>query len=634
MFDFVRNHQKLLQFILVLLIFPSFVFLGLEGYSSFGAGENVAARVGALKITQAEWDNAHRSTVEKLRQQDKELDLATLDTPAVRQQALDGLIRDRLMFLAVQDQHLSTTDERLTRLFQGSEDFAFLRRPDGTLNRELIEAQGMSVEQFEARLRQDLAMRQVLLGINASATGSRVAAEAALDALMQRREIRLARFEAARYREGIQPTEAEIEAHHQDPKNTEALEAPERTKFEYVMLDATQIAAGLQLPESEARAFYEANASRYSQPEERRASHILIKVDAKASAEQKAAAKAKAQDLLKQLRDAPKRFAELAKAHSEDSGSAAKGGDLDYFGRGMMVKPFEDLVFSMPVGAISEVLETEFGYHIIQATGQRGQGKRSFEEAREEIEGELRKQRAQKLYAEQAEAFSNLAYEQSDSLQSLVDKLGLKLQAGSLVGRNADKKAEGPLRDARFIAALFSDSVLKDKRNTEALELGPNQLVAARVVEHRPKRKLSLDEAREIVRSRVALDKAAALAKQEGEAKLAAWRAQPAEANAALGESLTVSRPDPKTLNQATLEAVLKAPVDKLPAFVGIDLGGDGYLVARIDRVLAREAQGDPKQLQAQYAQLWASVESAAYTEALKSRYKVKIEAKPASPKP
>lgn len=634
MFDFVRNHQKLLQFVLVLLIFPSFVFLGLEGYTGFGAGESTVARVGSLKISQTEWDNAHRSNIDKLRQQDKELDLATLDTPAVRQQALDSLVRERLMFLAARDQHLSTTDERLTRLFQGSEDFAFLRRPDGTLNRELIEAQGMSVEQFEARLRQDLAARQVLLGINASATGSRVAAESALDALMQRREIKVARFETARFREGIQPTDAEIEAHYADPKNTEALEAPERTRFEYVILDAVQLAAGLQVDEAEARAFYEANGSRYSQPEERRASHILVKAEAGASAAQKAAAKAKAQDLLRQLREQPKRFAELAKAHSEDSGSAAKGGDLDYFGRGMMVKAFEDTVFSMPVGAISELVETEFGFHIIQATGQRGQGKRSFEAVREEIEGELRKQRAQKLYAEQAEVFSNLAYEQSDSLQPLVEKLGLSLQAGSLVGRSADKKAEGPLRDARFVAALFADSVLKDKRNTEALELGPNQLVAARVVDHRPKRKLSLEEAREIVRSRVALDKAAALARREGEAKLAAWRERPAEAEAALGESLTVSRPDPKTLNAATLDAVLKAPADKLPAFLGVDLGGDGYLVVRLDKVLPRDAQGDPKQLQAQYAELWASVESAAYTAALKARYKVKIEAKAATAKP
>ncbi len=629
MFDFVRNNQRVLQFILVLLIFPSFVFLGLQGYDGFKEGGGPAAEVGELKISAAEWDAAHRSNIDRLRAQDAELDIKQLDTPEARAQTLQSMLRERTLILAAVKQHLAVSDERLSRLFQTNADFAFLRNPDGTLNRSLIEAQGMSVAQFEARLRQDLAVRQVLLGIGNSPTGSRVAAESALDALLQRREVRLARFDAGRYLDKVQPTEAQLEAHYQDPAQAEALSTPERLKIEYLVLDATQIAAKVQLTEAEVQAAYDANAALYSQPEERRARHILIQSDPKDPADKRDAARARAAEILALLRQKPERFAELAKERSEDKGSAAKGGDLDFFGRGAMAKPFEDMVFKMPVGAISELVETEFGFHIIQTTGERGKGKRSFAEVREELEGTLRKERAQKLYAEQAELFSNLVYEQSDSLKPAADKLGLSLQTASLIGRSPVKDDKlSPLGNAKFVASVFSEPVLKEKRNTEAIELGGNRLAAARVVDYREKRKLSFEEAREIVRSRVALNLAAEQARKDGQAQLAQWQtaAGAAGAEAGLTAPVTVSRPDPKGLKPAALDAVLAAPVDKLPAWIGLDQGPEGYLIARVEKVLPRDpAAGDPKQLQGQYAALWASVESDAYVEALKARYKARV---------
>lgn len=629
MFDFVRNNQRVLQFVLVLLIFPSFVFLGLQGYEGFNDGGGDAAEVGELKISTAEWDATHRDNIERLRAQDAELDIKQLDTPEAREQTLLSMLRERTLLFAALKQHLAISDERLMRLFQTNADFAFLRNPDGTLNRSLIEAQGMSVEQFEARLRQDLAVRQVLLGIGNSPTGSSVAAESALDALMQRREVRLARFEAGRYLAQAQPSEADIEAHYKDPANAEALSTPERLKIEYLVLDATQIAAKIELSEAEVQAAYDANIALYSQPEERRARHILIQSDPKDPAEKRAAAQAKAAEILALLRAKPERFAELAKERSEDSGSASKGGDLDYFGRGAMAKPFEDMVFKMPVGAISEIVETEFGLHIIQTTGERGKGKRSFAEVREEIEGSLRKERAQKLYAEQAETFSNLVYEQSDSLAPAAEKLGLTVQTASLIGRSPVKDDKvSPMGNAKFVAAVFAEPVLKEKRNTDAVDLGGNRLAAARVVDYREKRKLSVEEAREIVRSRVALALAAEQARKDGQAALAAWKTAEgaAAAEAGLTAPVSISRPNPQGLTEAAMNAVLAAPPDKLPTLLGIDLGGDGYLIARVDKVLPRDpAAGDAKQLKEQYAALWASVESDAYVETLKARYKARV---------
>ena len=165
MFDFVRTHTRLFQGILVLLIFPSFVFFGVQGYSSFT--ERASAKVATVDgrdITQAEWDNAQQRNIERLRQQMPNVDVKLLDTPEVRRDTLDGIVRERVLLAAAENMHLGVSDERLQRVFATDPQFAALRNPDGSVNRDLLVAQGMSSEMFAQSLRQDLAMRQVLSG--------------------------------------------------------------------------------------------------------------------------------------------------------------------------------------------------------------------------------------------------------------------------------------------------------------------------------------------------------------------------------------------------------------------------------------------------------------------------------------
>ncbi len=632
MFDFVRQHNRLFQFILLILILPSFAFVGMQGYTSMMGGANAGvASVDGRKITQAEWDAAHREQSERIRRQNPNVDAKLLDTPQVRQQALEGLLTERTLQAAAAHQHFTVGDDRLAVLFKNDPEFAFLRNPDGTVNKAVLAAQGMSSAMFVERLRQDLSVRQVTQGVESSALAGAASVKLAFDSLLQQREVQLQRFDAKDFAAKINPSDAELDAFYKEPANAAKFQLPESAQIQYVVLDLEALKKDVSFTEEDLRKYYDENASRYSVPEERRASHILIKVERNAPADVRAKAKAKAEELLAQVRKNPASFAELAKKNSQDEGSAASGGDLDFFGRGAMVKEFDSAVFAMKQGEISNLVETDFGYHIIELTGVRGGEKKSFDAVRAEIEGEVRKQLAQRKYAEAAEQFGNMVYEQSDTLQPVADKLKLQIQTAT-VQRQPAPGAVGPLVSPKLLEAVFGVDALRNKRNTEAVETAPNQMVSARVTQYNPARMPALADVKDKVRTLLVAKLAAEQARKAGEARLAALKAK-ADDLAGFDAPFVVSRAQAHGLTRAQLEAVLGADASKLPQAVGVASDDGAYVVARIAKVLPRDpAIVDDKRAAQQYAAAWARVEGAAYMAALKSQYKAAIKvAAPAS---
>lgn len=627
MFDFVRNNSRILFFVLVLLIIPSFVFFGVQGYTQFVEGNEPVAKVAGERITQAEFDNAYRNHIERLRMQMPGVDIKAFDTPEMKQQVLDALVRDRVLWAAADKLHMVTSDERLRRLFASDPQFAALRNPDGTVNKDILSAQGMSSEQFAQRLGRDLAVSQVLRSVEGSAMASKAVSDIGLDAFLQQREIQVRRFDAKDQAAKVNPSDADLQAFYKDPANVALFNAPEEASVEYVVLSMEAIKKGITVPDADLRKYYEENIARYATPEERRASHILVKADKDAPAAERDKARAKAQALLEEVRKNPASFADVAKKNSDDPGSAANGGDLEFFSRGAMVKPFEDAAFSLAKGAISDLVESDFGYHIIQVTDQRGGEKKPFEAVKAEIEDEVRNQLARTRYAEVAEQFSNLVYEQSDTLQPAAEKLGLQIQKAEHVTRTPAPGAQGALANPRLLEAIFAPDAVNNKRNTEAIEIGPQQLASARIVTHTPARTRPFDEVKDQVRAQVVARESAALARKEGEAKLAAW--QQAPDTATLDAAVKVSRVQPGNVGRAIVDAALKAKADKLPAWVGVDLGTEGYAVVRVNQVTGRAEVPGAEQLPAQYAQAWAAAETQAYYEALKKRFKAETKLKP-----
>lgn len=632
MFDFVRQHNRLFQFILLLLILPSFAFVGMQGYTSMMGGANAGvASVDGRKITQAEWDLAQREQADRIRSQSPNVDPKLLDTPEIKRQALEGLVTERTLKAAADHQHFTPSAEAVAARFWNDPQFAFLRNPDGTVNKGLLAAQGMTPSIFLERLRQDYAMRQVSAPVEGSVAVGTANAKLAFDALLQQREVQLQRFDVKEFAAKINPSDADIEAFYKDPANAAKFQLPESAQIQYVVLDVEALKKDVKFSEEDLQTYYKENASRYGVPEERRASHILIKVDRNAPAAERAKAKAKAEEILAQVRKNPADFAALAKKNSQDEGSAANGGDLDFFGRGAMVKEFDAAVYAMKPGEISNLVETDFGYHIIQLTGVRGGEKKPFEAVRAEVENEVRKQLAQRRYSEAAEQFGNLVYEQSDSLQPVADKLKLQIQTAT-VQRQPQAGATGPLASPKLLDAVFGADALRNKRNTEAVETGPSQLVSARVTQYSPSRVPPLADVKDKVRERLVNKLAAEQAKKAGEARLAALKANPADA-AGLEAPVTVSRAKPQSLSRAQLEAVLAADATKLPTAIGVAADDGGYVVVRINQLQARDAAViDDKRAAQQYATAWARAEGQAYLAALKSQYKAVIKvAAPAS---
>jgi peptidyl-prolyl cis-trans isomerase D len=637
MFDFVRKHMKIMQFVLFLLIVPSFVLFGVQGYNNMREGGDAVAKVAGQEINQAEWDEAHRREVERLRQQLPNLDAKIFDSAEARYGTLERMVRDRVLAAAAGKQNLLVGDQRVARELQDNQLIASLRGPDGKLDmaryRDLLARQGMTPEMFENQVRADIASQQVLGGVTQSAFTPPAQANVALGSFFERREVRVARFPTQEYRAKVTPTDAELQAFYQE--NPQLFQQPEQASIEYVVLDVAAMQATTPVNEADLRTYYEQNAGRMTGQEERRASHILVEVPKGASAEAKQQARAKAEALLAEVRKNPDSFAEVAKKNSQDAGSAPQGGDLDWFRPGTLAaKPLEEAAFALKnKGDISGVVESEFGFHIVRLTDVKPAPKqRSFEEVRSELEAQLKREQAQKRYAEAAETFSNTVYEQSDSLKPVADKLKLEVRTAQAVTRTPQPGATGPLASEKFLQSLFSAEALERKRNTEAVEFGPSQMVSGRVVQYQPARTRPFEEVKAQVREQVVNRKAAELARKDGMEKLAAWQAQPASANLPGAEA--VGRTEKGTQPPEVVEAALRADPAKLPTLVGVDLGANGYAVVQVTRVLPRPAV-PPQQAQqelGQYTRAWATAEAQAYYEMLKDRFKVQINAPQPTP--
>ena len=634
MFDFIRKHTKITMALLFLLIVPSFVLVGMDGASrSGGGGGSVVAVVDGRDITQPEWDLAHQNEVSRLRASMPTLDIKLLDSPEARYGTLERLVRDRVLAATAAKGGLVVPDQKLQRLYAEDKAIAAFRLPDGKFDRAGFQAQtGMAPEQYEAGLRSDLAIRQVMLGVSSTGFASKAAADASLNAFFEKREAQVARFNTADYAAKVNPTDAELAQFYKD--NQPLFQAPEEATVEYVVLDLEALRKSVTVDEQDLKKQYEQSTQQLAGKEERRASHILIESPAAAPAAEREKAKAKAGELLAAARKAPDTFADLARKNSQDAGSAPAGGDLDFFARAAMVKPFADAAFAMNKGDISDVVETEFGYHIIRLTDIRLPKQKSYEEMKPVLETEARQQLAQKKFAETAETFSNAVYEQSDSLRPIAERLKLEVKTATRLTRSPAPGASGVLANPKFLGALFTPDSVDKKRNTEALDMGASQLVSGRITQYTPARTLPLAEVRDAVRTRLQQQRGAELARKEGAEKLAAWKASPA--TAVLPAALVISRDQSQQLPAPVVSAALGADLGTPPALVGVDLGAQGYAIVNVIKVLPRQVQtaAQVQQDQIQYSQWWTSAESLAYYNILRDRFKASIKvARPAAQK-
>jgi peptidyl-prolyl cis-trans isomerase D len=634
MFDFIRNHNKAIQIGMMIFVLPGFFLFGIDSFNKMSEKSETVAIVDSQKISQLEWDASVKEDVERIRAGNPNLDPKVFDTYEFRYASLERVVRQRALASAAKHLRLGVSDQRLATELMQNPALASLRKPDGKIDeakyKELLAPQGLTPQGFEAKVRSDLSVQQVVANLGRSGLVPASLADVALNAYFERREVQILPFLPAQYATQVKPDDAAIESFYKG--NASLFQATERASIEYVVLDIESIKKSISVNEADLKTYYEQNAAKLSGTEERKASHILIAAAKTASGSERDKAKKQAEELLSQLKKAPATFAEVAKKSSQDSASAVNGGDLGFFARGAMVKAFEDAAFAMQPKQISDVVESDFGYHIIQLQEIKAPKTKSYAEMRPEIEAELKKQQAQKKYAEAAETFTNMVYEQSDSLKPVADKLKLEIKTAQNITRQAAPDVRGALANTKFLNVLFSSDSIEKKRNTEAVEIGGSQLVAGRMVQHTPAQTLPLAQVKDKAESLLTQRLSAEQARKEGAAKLLQVQANPSEEPAQLAAAVQLSRDAAQSQNPKLVDAVLRANATKLPVWLGVDLGAEGYRVVRVNKTL-EGTQVLANQNRDQYLQLWSSAEGNSYYEYLKDKFKIQIKVPKTDPK-
>jgi peptidyl-prolyl cis-trans isomerase D len=631
MFEFIRTHQRLMQFLLLLLILPSFVLVGVSQYESRGSNDGVAT-VDGRTITQQEWESAQRRQIEQARaMMGAQFDQKLFDSPEAKQEVLDGLVAERAISAEVARNHLTVGNDTL---YKAIKEQTGMQKPDGSFDldayKAFLKAQGMSAESFQARIGYQMAVQQLAASVQNTAFAPRSVAGRLSDLNDQQREVQEILFPASNYAAQVKVTDEMVKAYYD--KNAALFQVPETIKAEYVVLNPEAIEKMVTVSDAEIADAYNKNKARFSTPEKRSASHILITVAKDAKPADDAAAKAKAQAILAELQKAPNDFAKIAKAQSQDPGSAELGGDLGVVEKGLFDKPVEDAIFALKEGETSGLVRSSFGYHIVKVTKVVPATQKPLEEAKPEIAAELKKTKMASKYSERAETFTNTVYEQSDSLKPVADKMGLTIETVDGLTRTPNPALGKPLlNNDKFLKAIFSQDAIANKRNTEAVEVAPSTLVSGRVVEFKPATKRPLAEVDAVIRQRVTQEEEMRLARKAGEAKIAAAKAS-GDATG-FGDVKNVSRTmQQPTINPAAAMAVLKADVSKLPAYVGVELPGQGYGVYRIGKVTqpAQADQARRKQEAEAIARAMGNAELYGYVEALKKKAKAKLNVKAA----
>ena len=554
-----------------------FLLFGVDSYLNNYSNNLTVAKVNKDKITLPEYNRAIENVRNRMTSEGKKIDPAMFDSFEFKESVVDGIITKHLLNNDIKKSKFKITDQQLSQYILGMPDF----QKDGKFSQELydkvLQNNQLTPKKFEESIRNDLLIQQVRDGLQKLTFIPPNNLAETLKATSQQREVSVAEFKTKEYM--VKATIAEKDMQSFYDQNKSKFLAPEQVKAEFVVFSLSSILPSINVTEDEVKDFYKANADKYQNQQQREASHILIAASKNAAPAEKAKAKAKAEDVLIQIKKNPKQFEELATKYSQDPESAKKGGDLGTFGRGMMVKPFDDAVFSMKVNEISSIVESDFGYHIIKLTKVIGDGG-GFDAIKPQIKAELIYQKAQDKFAALAEDFSNKVYEQSSSLDAVSKKFNLPIQKTDWISRSDSDKF---FKNEALMNALYSKESIKDHRNTEAIEVTPNNLISARVVDYKAQTTKPFTDVKTSIEDYLKFEAAKKLVASEGEVALKSivdasrkidWQA-----------AVLVDRKNAKGLSDAVINHAYKMPTDKLPSYSGFVDGDNGYVIVKVSQV-------------------------------------------------
>lgn len=608
-----RTQGWVAKLILIGITIP-FALFGIDSYFTNAGSNAEIASVDGEAISVQEYSNAMQSLRNRIQAEDQKADLSSLDTIEVKRSVLDKLINEKLLALEAQKSKFMVGDNQLTSYITNLDEF----KQDGKFSQEMydqiLSQNKLTSSRFESMMRHDLTVQQAKNGIATLSYIPKDLANSLLALENQSREVSVVDINTKDFLSQVTIKPEDVKAYFE--KNKDKFRSPERVKVAFVLLAANMLIKDMAVSPDEIKQYYQENIQQFQGDEQRRASHILISFGVSATPQSKEEAKKKAESVLAEVNKDPSKFAELAKKYSQDPGSGANGGDLGLFGRGAMVKPFEDAVFSMKPGEISKLVESEFGYHIIKLTEISGAAE-SFDSVKPKILAELLYQKALAKYASEAESFNNMVYEQSTSLEPAAKAFNSGVQKTDWMSREEAAKF---FKSEKMMQAIFSDEVIKDKRNTEAIETAPNSLISARVIDYQVAAPRKFEEVSAAIEEALRLEAATKLAVQKGNAELQSLKAGKSVA-LDWTTPVKVTRKNAQGLTDITMSQVFKMDTKSLPAYLGVENKLKGFHLIKVSAVDNGIEALEPSDKELAQAELKKAVEAeyvAAYIKSLR----------------
>lgn len=586
------------------ILFIAFAFFGLNSYLQTDA-VNYAAVVNGDEIGLEQQQRTYEALRARMEEQlGDSYAPALLDEKVLKANSLQQLINQMLITQAADAEGFAASNEQVALRIGAVDVF----KENGVFSKEKYEQvlgyQGLQPAQFEQGLKQDIIISQYSNGISLSTAVPRQSLIQAYRLEGQQRRFKYLQLPLSMFSSQVTVSDEETEKYYET--HSEAFLTPERVRAQYLELDVATLDPGIEVDEQALQALYDEQAGNYVTPEERHARHILIRLLPDADEEAKAAALDKANSIVARL-EAGEDFAALARELSDDPGSAATGGDLGFFGRGLMTPEFENAVFELEPGERGEPVKSAFGFHIIELLEIRPETATPLAEVRDELIKQLLRSERGDLFFDASETLANLTFEQPDSLQAAADELELEILDTDWVSAG---EGTGIAEHNAVREALFSEDVLDNGNNSAVIEIGVDHVVVVRVAERREAARQSLDEVSEQISELISDEKARALAAARGSGLLADLQGGDVTlATVAETESLEMLSTDLITRNAATPAASVVAtafaarePESDQPVFHGMMTASGDYVIVALEEVKAGDFESLPAMAQ---EQLW-----------------------------
>ncbi len=585
----IRDHATgWIAWVIVILISIPFALWGINEYLSPTSNVAVAV-IDGTDVSINEFQRTYQRRRDQLRSLlGASFDINQLDEDRLREEALDQLINDEVVLQAAREGGMRIGDQQLAHAIQSQSVFSQGGIFSEDLYQQWLRNQGFSPGRFEYDLKRSMLAEQIVAGIATSAIVTERELEAAVRLQRQKRVIETLTLPVARFSDVV-IEDADIRAYYDS--NQADYVAPEQVKLKYIELSRDAIASAVQVEDGELRAVYEQRMADFQTPEQRDASHILLTLDDDADEATVAATRERLEAIKAQF-DSGASFEELALEHSQDPGSARQGGSLGAISRGVMDPAFEDAVFELALNAVSDPVRSAFGLHLIKVDAIHASKLPAFEEVRDKMRAKYQDEKAEREFVEQVETMVTLAFEDSESLQSVADALGLTPGVSDWVSpRVASNSGIG--RNPAVIAAAFNPDVLRDGFNSEPIELDPSRVIVLRIAEHRPSRQQPLEEVQDSIRRTLAAREARKLAADSGRTLLERLRSGEdrrdvaAQAELEWSGELELAR-DSRKVDASVANTVFRMtrPGSAQTVFDGIAGAGGDFVIVGLSRVI------------------------------------------------